>query len=49
MKGRTDKSVVEMLDIMTEWGEGVIALSNSSYRMIVSVLAKVGRFVECDK
>lgn len=30
-----------MLEVMTEWGEGVISVANSSYRAIDSVVTKV--------
>ena len=38
---RQNKSIGEMLEVMTEWGEGVISVANSSYRAIDSVVTKV--------
>ena len=42
MSGRQNKSIGEMLEVMTEWGEGVISVTNSSYRAIDGVVTKVG-------
>ena len=40
----TDTPVLGMLDVMTEWGEGVMTLSNSSHSSNYKLFEKVGYY-----
>ena len=42
---RTIGSIVSLMEVMTEWGEGVISVCNSSFPRIMDVHKKVPIFV----
>lgn len=42
---RTIGSIVSLMEVMTEWGEGVISVCNSSFPRIMDVHKKVLVFV----